>query len=90
MRFQASRLCHCCRCLPQSPLRTRFARGERVIGRGHIQEEILLNMEVELREGLCAREQIYALGRFERTIRSRFPSVKRILIAPARPSSGYG
>ena len=46
-------------------------------------DEILLNMEVEFRQGIGAEEQISAIERLKHTLRSRFPSVKHIFIEPA-------
>jgi len=45
-------------------------------------DEILLNMEVEFRKGLGAEEQNAAIESLKRTIRHRFPLVKRIFIEP--------
>jgi cation diffusion facilitator family transporter len=46
-------------------------------------DEILLNMEVEFRQGIDAQQQIAAIERLKSTIRARFPSVKHIFIEPA-------
>jgi cation diffusion facilitator family transporter len=47
--------------------------------------DILLNLDVEFRDGISASEQIAAVGRIEDAIRKRHPSVKRIFIEARRP-----
>jgi cation diffusion facilitator family transporter len=47
--------------------------------------DILLNLEVEFRDGISASEQVAAVSRIEDAIRKNHPSVKRIFIEARRP-----
>ncbi len=47
--------------------------------------DILLNLDVEFRDGISASEQIAAVSRIEDAIRKHHPAVKRIFIEARRP-----
>ena len=46
---------------------------------------ILVNLEIDFREGISASEQIAAVSRIEDGIRKSHPAVKRIFIEARRP-----
>jgi cation diffusion facilitator family transporter len=47
--------------------------------------EILLNLELDFREGISASEQVAAVSRIEEAIRAQHPAVTRIFIEARRP-----
>jgi cation diffusion facilitator family transporter len=48
-------------------------------------EEILVNVDLEMRPGLSGQDQVAALERIERRIRARHPQAGRISLHPRRP-----
>jgi divalent metal cation (Fe/Co/Zn/Cd) transporter len=47
--------------------------------------DILVNLEIEFRDGITASEQVAAVSRIEEAIRKSHPAVKRIFIEAHRP-----
>ena len=48
-------------------------------------QDILLNLEIDFRDGVSASEQVAAVSRIEDAIRRQHPAVKRIFIEARRP-----
>lgn len=51
-------------------------------------QDILVNLEIDFRDGVSAGEQIGAVSRIEEAIRTRHPAVKRIFIEARRSEEG--
>ncbi|HEU4624718.1 MAG TPA: cation diffusion facilitator family transporter [Steroidobacteraceae bacterium] len=49
--------------------------------------DILVNLEIDFREGVSASEQLAAVGRIEEAIRKSHPAVRRIFIEAHRPEN---
>ena len=53
-------------------------------------EEVLLNLDIQFKESLSASEVTTAVDRLEKSIRTRYPEVRRIFIEAERLTSpGY-